>query len=107
MKSGEQSTSKESLLSIDNFNEEMVEAIIQNIDILELRNNILSKSIFLEEVIQKLNDLVTVQTHPLYQELTDAIQARETDAFQENLIHYNHFQEVTKRDQTSNTVFYN
>ena len=96
---------KHSFLSIDDFNEKMVEALIQNIDILELRNNILSKSTFLEEVIQKLNDLVTEQTHPLYQELTNSIQARETDAFQENLIHYNHFQEVTKRDHTLNTVF--
>ena len=47
---------KHSFLSIDDFNEKMVEALIQNIDILELRNNILSKSTFLEEVIQKLND---------------------------------------------------
>lgn len=96
---------KNDFLSRDDFNEEMAQALTQNIDILKLKNDLLSKSKFIDEVIIELKDIITEQSHPLYKELIDSIQTREADKICTILSQYNHFQEVMQRDNTLNTIF--
>jgi len=92
-------------LSRDNFNEEMAHALTLNIDILELKTEIQAKSNFIEDTLQKMKEVITDNSHPLYQELIDSIQARDADAIRPILLRYNHFQEVKQRDHTLNTIY--
>ena len=96
---------KNAFLARDDFNEDMVHAFMQNIDILALKENMNETTTHIENTVWPLKDLLTEQSHPLYQELIYAIDTRNADALHIKLTQYKHFQKVVHRDNTVHTIF--
>lgn len=92
-------------LPMDSFDEEMVQALIENIELLNLKQDIQTNNSILDNLVLTLNETITEKTHPLYVELLNSVQSRDSDSFRQQLEIYSFYQKVKARDEKVNSIY--
>ncbi|MFD2212381.1 AAA domain-containing protein [Metabacillus endolithicus] len=92
-------------LTIDTFNEEMADSLSQNIEIFDIKQNLKEKSELIDQVREMVRSKITEKSHPLYQELLDTIEQRNSNTFRTLHEQYLHYQEVMQRDSSLKNIF--
>lgn len=88
------------ILSPNEFDEIFIEQLTNNIQVVQLKEQLEQVQIPLKDSVKTIEKIITDDTHSLYQQLVEAIQARNSNLVHSTWENYKLYQEVNNRDKT-------
>lgn len=88
------------VISPNGFDESFIEQLKNNIQIVQIEEQLLQMNTKFNDIGKSIEEVITDKTHSLYNELLDALRARNSDLVQRVWEKYVLYQEVKKRDET-------
>lgn len=88
------------VFSPNDFDEVLIEQLKNNIQIVRIEEQLLQLNTTYNDISKPIEDVITDNTHVIYKELVEAINARSSDLVRSLWDNYVLYQEVKKRDET-------